>query len=238
MRAMFSETVQKRLEHYVYRIIDPRDSSTFYVGKGHGNRVFDHLNSIQRKIENFSAKENKLAELLRIGLKPAYIIHRHGMDDLTALEVEGALIDAYPNLLNENEGHHNSERGSMSWEEIVFKYDLPEIPKPNFPVLVININNISDQFDRKSVYQQVQGNWVVSLKNAEKMKYVIAAYKGVAVGIFKPEKWLPSKQARRYFFKGSEASPEVWDKYVGKAGKRIADPRMRNTQNPIRYYYP
>lgn len=234
---MFSETVQERLKNYVYRIIDPRDNSTFYVGKGQGNRVFDHLISIQRKFENYSAKENKLAQLLSLGLKPAYIIHRHGMDDFTALEVEGALIDAYPNLLNENEGHHNSERGSMSWEEIVFNYDLPEIPKPDFPVLIININNIADPFNRKSVYQQVQGNWVVSLKRAEKMKYVIAAYKGVAIGIFNPEKWSPSKQARRYSFKGSEASPAVWDKYIGKAGKRITDPKMRNTQNPVRYYY-
>ena len=235
---MFSNTVQEHIRYYVYRLIDPRDSSTFYVGKGHGNRVFDHIKAIMNGQNLHSSKNNKLKDIISSGLTPEYIIHRHGMDELTALEVEGALIDAYPNLLNENEGHHNSERGSMSWEEIIFNYDLPEIPKPDFPVLVVNINNITDQFDRKSVYQQVQGNWVVSPVNAEKMKYVIAAYKGVAVGIFKPEKWLPSKQARRYLFKGSEASPEVWDKYVGKAGKRIADPRMRNTQNPIRYYYP
>ena len=32
---MFSNTVQEHIRYYVYRLIDPRDSSTFYVGKGH-----------------------------------------------------------------------------------------------------------------------------------------------------------------------------------------------------------
>lgn len=238
MRGMFSETVQNRLMYYVYRIIDPRDDSTFYIGKGHGNRVFDHLKSIQKKAKGFSEKETKLRNLLLLGLQPSYIIHRHGMDELTALEVEGALIDAYPDVLNEQEGHYNSERGAMSLNEIVFKYDLPEIPKPEFPVLVININNISDPFNPKTVYEQVRGNWVVSLKNAEKMKYVIAAYRGVAIGIFEPKEWLPSNDVRRFYFNGIAASPEVWKRFIGNAGKRISDPKMRNTQNPIRYYYP
>jgi hypothetical protein len=31
-----------RLGCYVCRLLDPRNGETFYVGKGHGNRLFDH----------------------------------------------------------------------------------------------------------------------------------------------------------------------------------------------------
>ena len=39
----FPPGVIEHLGWYVYRLIDPRDGSTFYVGKGKGNRVFAHM---------------------------------------------------------------------------------------------------------------------------------------------------------------------------------------------------
>ena len=39
---MFSVDVANKLGNYVYRLIDPRDFQTFYVGRGVGNRVFQH----------------------------------------------------------------------------------------------------------------------------------------------------------------------------------------------------
>ena len=32
----FSDGVTAKLKHYVYRLIDPRNGSTFYVGRGQG----------------------------------------------------------------------------------------------------------------------------------------------------------------------------------------------------------
>ena len=32
-----------KMNYYVYRLIDPRNGETFYVGKGKGNRVFQHM---------------------------------------------------------------------------------------------------------------------------------------------------------------------------------------------------
>ena len=40
----FPPEVQGILGIYVYRLIDPRNGQTFYVGKGKGNRVFQHMN--------------------------------------------------------------------------------------------------------------------------------------------------------------------------------------------------
>lgn len=39
----FSDFTAEQLGSYVYRLRDPRDHETFYVGKGKGNRVFAHL---------------------------------------------------------------------------------------------------------------------------------------------------------------------------------------------------
>jgi hypothetical protein len=40
---MFSDAVTKMLGNYVYRLVDPRNAETFYVGKGVKNRVFDNV---------------------------------------------------------------------------------------------------------------------------------------------------------------------------------------------------
>ena len=36
---MFSPKEQESLGRYIYRLIDPRNGETFYVGQGKGNRV-------------------------------------------------------------------------------------------------------------------------------------------------------------------------------------------------------
>ena len=38
----FTPEVTDALKWYVYRLIDPRNGETFYVGKGKANRVFAH----------------------------------------------------------------------------------------------------------------------------------------------------------------------------------------------------
>jgi uncharacterized protein len=44
----FPAGVALQLKTYVYRLIDPRNGETFYVGKGRGNRVFSHIRAEQQ----------------------------------------------------------------------------------------------------------------------------------------------------------------------------------------------
>lgn len=43
----FPADVARELKTYVYRLIDPRNEETFYVGKGRGDRVFAHIRAVQ-----------------------------------------------------------------------------------------------------------------------------------------------------------------------------------------------
>ena len=95
----FSSGVVSKLKTYVYRLIDPRNGETFYVGKGKNNRVFSHIRG-EHNIEgdDLDNKIRRLRDIRVAEFEVAHVIHRHGMDNKTALEVEGALIDAYPGL--------------------------------------------------------------------------------------------------------------------------------------------
>ena len=97
----FPPDVARKLKTYVYRLIDPRNGETFYVGKGRGNRVFSHIRAEQDlEGDDLDNKVKRIREIRLAGFEVAHVIHRHGMDDKTAFEVEAALIDAYPGLTN------------------------------------------------------------------------------------------------------------------------------------------
>lgn len=90
----FPPEVARELKTYVYRLIDPRNGETFYVGKGRGDRVFAHVHGEQKlEGDDLDNKIKRIREIRLAGFEVAHVIHRHGMDDETALEVEAALIE-------------------------------------------------------------------------------------------------------------------------------------------------
>ncbi len=76
-----SQTIQQ-LGHYVYRLIDPRNGETFYVGKGKANRIFQHAKADEMAGEDVvSDKLQRIREIILAGFEVAHVIHRHGMDE-------------------------------------------------------------------------------------------------------------------------------------------------------------
>ncbi len=93
MKDTISQAVVEELRHYVYRLVDPRDGVTFYVGKGSGQRVLQHQwDALENPLP--SGRRERIRQIRAAGKTEILIIHRHGMDEATALHVEAALIAA------------------------------------------------------------------------------------------------------------------------------------------------
>ena len=137
----FPKEVIDEIQYYVYRLIDPRNGETFYVGKGKGNRVFQHMKGAlsPKEIDEINDKIQTIRAINAAGLDVIHIIHRHGMDEQTAFEVEAAVIDAYPEVTNIMGGMRSNDFGPMNAIEIINKYAAEEAVFEH-NVLMITIN--------------------------------------------------------------------------------------------------
>lgn len=238
----FPPDVAQKLKTYVYRLIDPRNGETFYVGKGKGNRVFAHI----RGEEGLGGDEidNKLKRIRQIrlaGFEVAHVIHRHGMDDATAFEVEAALIDAYPGLTNIVGGTGGTEYGAMHAQEITRRYSA-EPAVFRHKALLINVNRSAAE---RSLYDATRYAWNIDKRKAQKAEVILATMQGVIVGAFVAHDWLEATAANfpgraegdgvpgRFGFVGEEASEDMKRLYIGK---RVPDEYRRpGAANPIKY---
>lgn len=237
-RDAFPRSVIDRLGSYVYRLIDPRNGETFYIGKGSGNRVFAHIRDALAEGDEVSDKLRRIRQIRHAGFDVAHVIHRHGLDDQTALEVEAALLDAYPGLTNDASGIGASEFGAMHAEEIIRKYEA-EPAVFNHPVLLITIDRSEAS---RSTYEATRFAWKIDPERANG-RIILACVRGLIVDAFDDAEWLeamptnfPGREARpgRYGFLGKPASEDIRRLYVGKR----APERKQGAANPIRYFNP
>ncbi len=191
----FNRETIGRLKYYVYRLIDPRNGLTFYVGKGKGNRVFDHVNGVlnfkgENSLENeISAKIKQIKEIQGCGLEVIHVIQRHGMDEKTALEVEAALIDCYAGLDNVQSGI-DPERGVCNAEELDRICALAEYDEQLVSLKYVIIKVRPDWIERRGdLYHAVRSAWVAKLDKVKNYPYVLATVGGVVKELYKVDEW-------------------------------------------------
>jgi len=236
----FPPEVIERLKTYVYRLIDPRNGETFYVGKGKGNRVFAHIRGEQGiEGDDLDNKMNRIRQIRLAGFEAAHVIHRHGMDDATAFEVESALMDAFPGLTNVAGGVGGNEFGAMHALEVIREYAAEPADFRHHAVLIsVNRSALAES----SLYEATRYAWRISPSRAKKAEVILATVQGVIKGAFIADDWLeatatnfPGRQdvPGRYGFVGREAPEQLQKMYVGK---RVPDEyRRRGAANPIKY---
>ena len=238
LKAFPSEVIEK-LKVYVYRLIDPRNGETFYVGKGTGNRVFAHIRE-EVEVEDPANKVRRIRDIHLAGFQVAHVIHRHGLDDRMAFEVEAALMDAYPGLTNVATGQGSPEFGAMHAQEIVNRY-AAEPADFEHRAMLISVNRSAAD---ASLYDATRYAWRVDAKRARRADVVLAVRQGVIVGAFVADEWLPATAENfpgrepipeRYGFVGHPAPDPLHDRYVGK---RVPDNLRRpGAANPVKYTY-
>ena len=186
----FPPEVRVALKHYVYRLIDPRNGETFYVGRGKDDRVFAHAKGVLDTSEQSASaahpKIERILEIKAIGMDVAHIIHRHGMSEAAAKEVESALIDAYPGLANRVSGS-GSDRGTMHVNELVPTYSAEEFVLEESLILI----SIGRLWKRWGVYDAVRGLWRMNLRKASRHGNLVRARVGDWVlGAYRPDDWM------------------------------------------------
>jgi len=238
----FTSDVAARLKTYVYRLIDPRNGETFYVGKGKGSRVFSHIQAEEGldgdEIDN---KLKRIREIRVAGFEVGHVIHRHGMDEGTAFEVEAALIDAYPGLTNIAGGTGVNDYGVMHAEEIIRRYTAEQAVFRH-KALLISVNRSAAE---RSLYDATRYAWKINIRKARKAEVILATMQGLIVGAFVADEWLPATAANfpgraegdgapgRFGFVGAEAPNDMKKLYIGR---RVPDAfRKRGAANPIKY---
>lgn len=175
------------------------------------------------------------------GFEVAHVIHRHGLDDKTAFDVEAALIDAYPGLTNAVIGAGSSDFGAMHAQEIVNRYHAAPAEFKHRAIL-INVNRSATE---TSLYDATRYAWKINPRKAERAEIVVAVRFGLIIAIFFADKWLPATPEHfpgrepvpgRYGFIGTEVMVDsLRQMYVGK---RVPDEyRKHGAANPIKYTY-
>lgn len=215
-------------KYYVYRLVDPRTLQTFYVGKGCGDRACQHVKNVKSllsKEEDFETlKEKQIAEILASGKEVIVIIHRHGLTNKEALEVEAALIDCYPGLTNKQRGY-DIDRGAILLEDLL----LPEYSEPEQDYIIIKTTPEAIQ-NRGSLYEATRSAWSASLNRAQKYKYVLSVVYGVVREVYEVDHWYP--MGDRIAFKGKPTNGPI---AVLKAHRIPKKYRVKGASYPFLY---
>lgn len=230
--AVLNGTDKKR-KYYVYRLIDPRTFRIFYVGKGSGDRVFQHVKDVKSLIgkdnDAVSLKSQQIAEILACGKQVISIIHRWGLTENEAFEVEAALIDAYPGLTNIQSGH-DAERGAITiedFERFVLATDYEE-PLEDYVLIKTSVNAIQAN---GSLYDATRMSWRASLEKARKYKYVLSVISGIVREVYEAS-WY-REESGRIAFNGEVSTNENLRSLIGK---RIPEKyRQKGAVNPFIY---
>ena len=200
----FDEKTITELQYYVYILIDSLNDKPFYIGKGNGNRVFNHVYMCLKDEDTISLKYDKIREIGTDKVK--YIIIRHGLTENEALTIESSCIDLlqylqYP-LANLQSGNKSLYKGLMSVEEVNNIYAAEALNKMGSDCMLIKINRSYDNIRRKNhkiptsedIYNATKGVWTMKIDNAKKYKYVLSVYKGLVVEVFEVEDWYTEKR--------------------------------------------
>ena len=230
MKAFSPKTIQS-IGYYVYGLLDPRTDKKFYIGKGVGNRVFNHEKCALNE-DNKSLKYDQIRDIQKNGLEVKKVIFAHALTEEVAFAIESFLIGFFNDeLTNIAKGHHEEERTIKTVEEIEKMYNCPDteiIEGDKFIAL-----NCNHSYSEDNLYENVRGCWVVTPKRANKANYVLIICNGIVRAMFEAtwgEKVIDENGKTKWkFYKTKEIKKHPY------LNTNISN-YVTFKQNPVRYY--
>ena len=188
-------------DFYVYGLIDPRNRKIFYIGKGTGNRVFDHERESISSPDSDKLKLKTIAEIKASGLNTEKIIINCNLSEDEAFAAEAALINAFNyiedlKLSNIVSGHHSAEALSVEDFETINGAEELKSEEIKHKIMIIKINRLYRRtMPDDELYDVVRGIWRASIKKAQSVDYVFGVYNSLIVAVYKPSEWFICKNA-------------------------------------------
>ncbi len=250
-------------DYYVYGLVDPRSNRFFYIGKGTGNRVFEHELESVASPGSEKMKLKMISEIKAAGMEVQKVIIHYGLTEAEAYAAEAALINAFnyisdAKLTNIVSGHHSDEAVSVEEFERVNGAEALSENDIKHNILVIKVNKLYQRnMDSETLYDSVRGVWRASKEKVRSVDYVFGVYNSLIVAVYKPTEWFVCKDAKNrlprqdiiltpktenrvFFVDGNFEQGLPMDeneKYY--YGKTIAGLKLnQSAQNPITYLFP
>ncbi|MEQ8235168.1 MAG: hypothetical protein ABRQ23_00140 [Syntrophomonadaceae bacterium] len=234
----FSREIIKDLEHYVYLYIDPDTDEIFYVGRGKGNRAFNHL-----KGKSKNRKNEKISEIRKRGKQPKIEILVHGLDEMGAAKVEASVIDliGIDKLTNEKLGYESGTYGRLTLEQLVHRYTI-EQARIKEPAILFRINkSFRYGMSPNELYDATRGVWALR-KKRNQAKLAFAVYEGIIQEVYTIISWHEAgqtfstrndtKREGKWEFIGNIAPDNIRDKYIYKSVRNYFKDKGAN---PVKY---
>lgn len=244
----FTVKTKEALGYYVYVYSDPDTHKPFYVGKGKGDRAFQHLAD-----QSESDKAKKIEEIRARGKEPVIEILAHDLDEKTAFKVEAAAIDliGIKNLTNLQRGHESSLYGKIEASILDARYNKEELHENEIvdSVMLIRINRLyRNNMTDTELYEATRGYWKVNVNQANKVDYALSVYEGMVLEAYEIKEWFPALSTfmgreekgtaeeleGRYEFIGRIADSKTRKRYVNKS---VAKLLPSGNANPIKYIW-
>lgn len=237
MHKLNQSTIEK-LGHYVYLLTNPKTGRVFYVGKGQGNRINQHLLGAYKSDTKETQKIKIIRDIEKSGKEVRLDILRHGLSKEEAFEIECAMIDyiGIKNLSNLVQGHYHTERGKMQLKDIIIEYEPRAATfSKHKPVILININKrYYPDITPYELREATRKHWYATRALNDGIKIACSVYRGIIREVFVVDRWLfsPEPNKGRVYFKGEVAPKNVRNQYLYKS---VAKYWKQGNQNPIRY---
>jgi hypothetical protein len=229
---------QHALGFYVYALRDPRDGEVFYVGKGKGERLLQHVTESGKNPLSEKAKLKRIIEIETNGFKVEHLFLRTGLTEDVAFAIEQAVIDAFlanratsngvSKLTNLVAGHEHHELGLASLETVLARHAKAKTPSIEEPVLVLKLNRLWEpDMNPEALLKVSQGVWGVGKEIREKAQIALVISFGIIRGVYEIDRdgWKPASKAKdkgKWIFTGRIPSDPKYSSLIGTdMGKQV-----------------
>ena len=212
---------ERRKRYYVYCLVDTRDASVFYIGKGYGNRVFAHekyalgeatSNEVDEDSESDQQlKIAKIREIISSGNQVEKVVVSYGLTENEAFASENTLIN-FVRLISNNEltnivKGHGSLGMSVEALERAFGYEPLSLEKIGTDELILAVK-VNDSFELNrdedkhysfgnrndhNLKSRTLGTWKIGKDKINRLKYIIGVNSGANNSVVSAYQIDPSK---------------------------------------------